>query len=651
MLYHLNRRLRTYRCSCCATISRHFSIFASRRSNGEINSAELPPAVLHPFFPNEGHHSSTRGWQEDVESDREYGGSIADVPTSAITGKGVAIDESIDTGYNQSFQAPARPRFKDSGREGQFSPGNAAVYNSIRGQSLLRGSNLSSNALRSAQGTKVENIQNAHKKITEAFENENASLLLDTIWGLSRDQSFIATVPSTTFIEILRRLDPYDDFLPFRHGYAERIPKHYHMLKGQTQNAMEILSHRRTMYQDICYNRFRHGRELDVKENAQLLKCARGTWDGRFASKVMMEMISKKRQPDLDCYNYYFEAKCWSDAWHPNERQSLRVFPYAIARRQRMAKHELSGGMTIHPHTVGQKGLKSEVTKVFTHMIEGGIMADGKAFGHLITALAREGDMQGVKAIMKKVWDVDVDSMNTRKNGKSTAVPRSSPLYPDQDLLFVLAHAFGSNNDVSTALRVVDQFSRIFSISIPTNVWAELLEWSFTLSTRRYKRRKEDGAQLGQLDIQTPENLWNVLTSEPYNCEPTLPMYDVMIRSLRRRDHLFPTLEYIVKGLDLHNHNVKQCQDQAHEEKIENAVHDENFSLESRKQRFISFVTVSRWFSLLLSGQRWLSNANQSRVLFWQRQLLPDVVGIFWRYREQKGVKYVIETGIVCLQE
>ena len=544
-----------------------------------------------------------------------------------------------------------RPQFRDTATDVEFFSGDSAVYDSNRAQSLVDGLELSSNAQRSTHRTDVGSSQNAYQNIREALEIEDSSLLLERIWELSRDQSSIAAIPSTTFVEILRRLDPSDDFLPFRYGFAERVPKHYRMLTAQTLESMEDLKRRRIMYQDICSARSRNGRSLSTRENAQLLRCARGTWDGRLASKIMMDMISKRIQPDLACYNYYFEAKCWSDAWYPSERQLLRVFPYATSRRQQRSKLDLSGGLTIYPHTVGQNGLKSEVTKVFSHMIEGGILPDGKAFGHLITALAREGDMQGVKAVMKKTWDVDVDSLNTRRSERSTDMPQSSPLYPNQDLLFIIAHAFGSNNDVPTALRAVDQISRIFSIPIPTNVWAELLEWSFTLSTRRHKKRKEDGAQLGQLDIHTPEDLWNVLTSEPYNCEPTLPMFDIMVRSLKRRDCLFRSLGYIIQGLDLHNQNVVRYWDHVQRKEIENVERHKVLSMELRKQRFTSFVVVSRWFSLLLSGQRWLSRGNGSRVLFWQRQLLPDVVDIFWRYKEKKGVKYAIETGNICLQE
>ena len=194
-------------------------------------------------------------------------------------------------------------------------------------------------------------------------------------------------------------------------------------------------------------------------------------------------------------------------------------------------------------------------------MIESGTTPDETAYGNLITALAREGDIQGVKAVLMRVWSIDVGSVCARGSSNTIPLKPDSPMYPSSELLFKVGHAFGSNNDVSTALRLVDLFSRRFNIQITSFVWEELLNWTFTLSTRRYKLRKSDGAQLGQLSAVTVEDMWNVLIGEPYKCQPTLAMYDWMIRSQRRRDRLLPTLGYMLEGLQIHCMNEQMYTD------------------------------------------------------------------------------------------
>ncbi|KAL9639599.1 MAG: hypothetical protein Q9164_000833 [Protoblastenia rupestris] len=504
-------------------------------------------------------------------------------------------------------------------------------------------------------------VREAHRRISQALEGSDTQNLLQVVWEATQDEAVIVSIPSTTFVEILRQLDPYEDFLPLRHGYKERIPKHYNMLRLYNRRWSKELQRRRTMYWEVFCRRLQAGRDLSLKEYKQLLKCARGTWDGGAALSIMKDMTIMHIRPDLACYNFYFEARCWSDAWSPEARQLLRVIPYTQQKREQISKLFTQSGYTIDLHKTGQHGLKAEVTSMFTQMIEGGTVADANGYGHLITALAREGDMQGVKAVLYRAWDVNVDKIEGDQDIKTPSrLHQSSPLYPDKDLLFVIAHAFSTNNDVSTALKVVDHFSRKFSIPITQDVCTELLQWTYALSTPRYKMRKVDGAQLGQLPRQTVEHLWNVLISEPYCCEPTLPMYDVLIRSFRRRDQLWPMLRYILAAYEVHAHDTQQYYKnflnassvQTRESSVgleadsQGILHESTLTYE---KPLVSFVLIHEWFRMLLTGQRFLSKENRAPV--WERQFLPDVIDLFWRYKDSGGVEYRMETGTVLLQD
>jgi hypothetical protein len=501
------------------------------------------------------------------------------------------------------------------------------------------------------------------KRLTEVIRNGDPQSLLLEFWEATREPAIMRGIPHSTFLEIIRLLDPEDEFVPFRREYIESKPKHYINLRGHIGELYKTIEDHRTLYRDIWKRRLQANQGMDVREYAALLRLARATWNGGGALAIMKDMLEKKVKPDLICYNYYFEARCWSDAWQPMERQRLRVIPFTKTIRQ-MSSIQQRRGMTINGHSIGEEGLRAEVTRLFTKMIDDGIMADTTAFGHLMTALAREGDLKGVKSILLKAWNVDVDVLSDIEDDtqQEKTIPRDSPLYPDSRLLFVIAHAFGSNNDLPAAIRIVDHISRRFDLAIPTTVWAQLLEWTFVLSTRRHKDHKEEGTQLGQLPLQSVESLFNVMISEPYCIRPTLDMYDFLIRSLYRQSELVTMLRYIPKGVQMHRkhendykkHTVLLSELESPTSMDRNAK-----DLASRKRladvtetrRHQSFVTVQKWFKLLRSRKHWFPLTRDTQVIFWERQGLPNAVKIYWRYRDRRSVKYSMATGIVELRE
>ncbi|KAG8530388.1 uncharacterized protein KY384_004890 [Bacidia gigantensis] len=475
--------------------------------------------------------------------------------------------------------------------------------------------------------------------------------LLENIYEILQHANIADSIPTSTYLEILRRSETWEEFIPFRSIFAERYVKHYGLLGGRVHRKSREIERRKMVFARLWKSRVESGRTLSTREYAQILKFARGAYDGVGASIAIRDMLSRNVKPDLACYNYYFEAKSWSDAWYPDERQRLRVIPFHQKNRTKGELRRIHGGIEINPHCVGPGGLKEEVTQMFTHMVDAGVMPDSTSYGHLITALAREGNLQGVKATLHSIWDVDVDATSSEVYVEPSSMPQSSPFYPNQSLLFIIAHAFGSNNDLPKALRAVGQFSEKYALLIDTAIWAELLECAYMLSTKRYKNRKFDGAQSGQLAPPAVEDMFKVLTGEPYNCEPTLHMLDRLIRSLARNCCLSPMLKYITLGLELYHREHQRFVDFNRKMPERPSEQQRQEALRLRDDVFASFASVHNWFLLLLSGQRWYRADRTSQIQMWQRQLLPDVVDLFWRYRPLEGIKYAIKTGFVELRD
>lgn len=501
-------------------------------------------------------------------------------------------------------------------------------------------------------------------RLRDAMAARRPQALLKYMVQASEDLDFMNAIPEVTFIELLRQLHPEDDFSPLRSEYKGLGPKNYGMLLEWRDQFYKALRDRRQSYQDIAFKRIASGRELGLGEYTQLLNLARATWDGPTALDVMKEMIAGHMAPDLLCYNHYFEARCWSDAYHPDEAQRLRVIPYNLEMRKSFPNRRVSNDVWVDGHRVEENGIRWEITRMFTKMINDGINADTRAYCNLIIAQSREGDLRAIKSVLYRVWQVDIDKLLAgAPDSDRNKLAEDSPTYPTKELLFTLAHAFGSNNDMPAAIRIVDHFSRKYSITIPQLVWGELMQWTFVLSARRRKTRRLDGTSAGQLPLISVESLWNVMRGPPYESEPNLLMYDYLIRSFFRRDRrsLYAYIEHMREGIKLHEQEC-DAYDAAQREAVTALRQGEEIldyeDLDARKleaealrgKRWFSFALVRKWFQLLLANQRWLKEPWEREVK-WSRKMLPDAVKEFWRHQAHRPITYPMAGGRVELHD
>ena len=479
------------------------------------------------------------------------------------------------------------------------------------------------------------------------------------------DTAFMRAIPGLVFVELLRQLEPEEDFLPLRSDYKELGPQHYGILMAWRSKITQTLHDRRQFYHDIVTKRVESGALLELAEYTQILNLARSTWDGVMASDIMKEMISNGVNPNLSCYNHYFEARCWSDAYHTDECHRLRVVPQYIEMRKKDPRRSVPGSVMVDGHRVDENGLRWEISRMFTKMVNEGIDPDTRAYCNLIIAHSREGDLHAVKSVLLRFWHVDVDALLAGKPDYSQQdLQRDSPTYPTEDLLYTVAHAFGSNSDIPAAMQIVAHLSSKFEIAISQAVWSELLEWTYVLSHPRRKERLVDGRAKGQLPLRSVESLFKVMLSPPYNGEPTLRMYDYVIRSFWRRplNHrtLHDCLDMMRKGAKFHDQAFGAFAESR--DRLVNMLRDSEavdpISLDTQQSevakawsdRWFSFVLGKKWLDLLLSCPRWLRN-EEERERIWTRKMLPDAIKEFWRFKSNQPLTYLTATGRVELDE
>ena len=178
----------------------------------------------------------------------------------------------------------------------------------------------------------------------------------------------------------------------------------------------------------------------------------------------------------------------------------------------------------------------------------------------LMTVFAREGDMEGIKQIFDTAWGINIYKfLALGEEGIGRDFSHDDAMRPTGRLLTTIAHIFGTNQDIPLALRLMDFVSRRYDLPIPLQAWEEILERTYTLST--YKKALREHSTSPEhprkpLPKSAVQSLWRTMTSEPYNVQPNIHMYDKIIRSLISKQRFGVAEEMMEEGRTVHKSNV-----------------------------------------------------------------------------------------------
>lgn len=520
--------------------------------------------------------------------------------------------------------------------------------------------------------SRLSDINIGLAKLKDLLQDPQSQDLLSYVSQICENEDLMRSIPVATFNEILRQLQIRDDYLPLCDAYKALGRKHHRELAPLRLQTYQNIKHRRDKFRKLMSKRVDSGRMVSLSEYNHMLNFARATFDGLLAEAIFRKMISQGIEPDLLTYNYYLEARCWSDAFKPEERHSLRRVPINIALRSHREQKPTYEKEPIQGHALHEGGIRAEVKHLFARMVESGIRPDVKAYTHFLTASAREGDMSAVMRVLNHVWQVDVATL--KRGGKADneyalSLSRASPIYPDEDLLFAVAHAFGTNNDIPTALSVVHHISEAFNVPITLKIWGELLEWTYVMTRKRNMRQVERGVSLdgslGQLPPKTLESLWDVIVASSPD-KPTMLMIDHMVGHYGDHCQGLKILEHLRESVDRHNdlfgysNTFKSLhlkgpprRDGGRRFTSEDPV---SLSLHEGRKRYFSeltsFALIRRWIDTLLARGPWKWSGNDNRrIYFHQRQSLPKIIEEFWRFKGFGSLQCRIETGWISLND
>ncbi|KAL3473139.1 mitochondrial ATPase expression-domain-containing protein [Aspergillus californicus] len=331
-------------------------------------------------------------------------------------------------------------------------------------------------------------------------------------------EHIVASMPQSAFVEAFLLLSPSHFIEPFK-----VIHKPIHPRGAYIKQYRPI----QLVYDDFARNlsfiiRTRlTGSALGMAEYTHLLDCARSLGDATMADYVWHSMKQEHITPSLQCFNYYMDAKIWNMAYAGVQRHNMRINKY------RYLKRTYQDAPGFEAYGTGPLSLRKVIRQLFNEMTEAGHDGNEASMINLMLASARVGDEPGVKNVLKTIWNVDVDALHAGIYDPVTEYDRSSPFYPTSHLLFAIANAFGTNNDIHSALSIVEHITNCYDIYISEAAWDELFTWSWVLS-----RHKDPGMEVehDRVPCELSESLFEMITTE-HNVEPTVEMHRKMAKT------------------------------------------------------------------------------------------------------------------------
>ncbi|EEH40466.2 hypothetical protein PAAG_02521 [Paracoccidioides lutzii Pb01] len=391
--------------------------------------------------------------------------------------------------------------------------------------------------------------------IIDYLDRETPDIAVYAFLGPEQVQTITYNLPEPSFAEALSLLTPSHFIEPHK-----RLHRRFHpaVAYAKGYKTLEVIFDEFKRVLHFAVERRREaGFILGIAEYTHLLDCARSMGDADMADWLWYDMAVDEIEPTTACYNHYMEAKGWHHAYVSKEKYNLRFTPWVYRKRSYINRNTGYQGYG----TGAENSVRKEVLQLYDEMVAKGQQPDEVTYISIMTASSREGHIVAVNNVLKTVWNIDVEQIMAHEDPANIPPVKqfspTSPLHPTSRLLYAVAHIFGSNNDLSTALQLVDFISTSYNIPIPDSVWLELVEWSFVLSSERWGPRAKENS-VGKVPKETVKALFDTMTSNPYNVKPTIPLYDMLITTSWTRSRLDHTLKYMREGCALFQETLKR---------------------------------------------------------------------------------------------
>ncbi len=273
----------------------------------------------------------------------------------------------------------------------------------------------------------------------------------------------------------------------------------------------------------------------------------------------------------------------------------------------------------------------------------------------LMIALGRSGSLHLIgEQILQRFFGIRTPHPPEEHESRAQSLSFTSEpprVRPSVRLMRAVVETYGSNAEIGVAVQLVEHLSNAYNITIPRDVWQDLLEWTYVMSGPPASTAWKIAKLPNKIPSpQAVEMIWNAMISPPYNLIPTFQNYDILIRSLigRRDDDLTPVLSRMREAILLYD---EQCRE------YEAAVFEYTLYL---RASILPSAIVTRFERARYKKQRmWFTIMKWCRSLFKRiptsganpdilHPLVPRLIEEFRPFL-QNPVEYITPTGRVSL--
>ncbi|KAI2642495.1 mitochondrial ATPase expression-domain-containing protein [Xylaria nigripes] len=409
---------------------------------------------------------------------------------------------------------------------------------------------------------------NVFERAIMALQERDARKLLIRLQLMERMseedlQQAAAQVPRTTFIEFFRALDPLrvardcDSLEPYSVpvGMFKLLQMDSTIDEWGVRRLYTRLFRRLMLLMRILQT---FGYRLHVDEYISLIRCAGAISD--IAGVKWLWYNMKRGAPRFpysspETYLEFVKARFLVDPLYTNYQKTIRmVTPRNLHRsklklsqrnvqkldflRLALRKSRLRFGLNKHAKQAEDltrmlRGSRPAHKLFWTVKHRLKFFMDEETLCAFLVGLGRAGALRMLGTdILQNHFGIKSPHKYSYKRLKLKYVTRYR-IQPTVRLMRAIVEVYGSNSEISTALRLVELLSTKYSIPIPPDVWHDLLEWTYIMSVPPASTAWKNSNMLSKIPSpKAVEMIWNAMVSPPYNHVPNFHQYNILIRSL-----------------------------------------------------------------------------------------------------------------------
>lgn len=406
----------------------------------------------------------------------------------------------------------------------------------------------------------------------------------------------VASIPATTFSEILRNFDPQKvaeeiDTAPglnISYGAAVCTPLGELVNKWGTKT-LYVRIVRRLLHIQLA--RRKAGLVPLMNDYTILMRCAAAASNHRLAKDIWYSMKDDRRSNfrTSQSYSEFIKARYLAEKIYANNDLSrFRLRPLDMHRASLVLRAHvrkrllyLSSRITDRRlHRFGsniyERFFDESMTRVLrmrkplkklqhTAVLRGLKHTNEDLVYALLKGNGRAGRLAASNSLLMHNWGIII------KVDKETGVPAiegglahppDSPRAPTAALLDAIVHCYCSMGEITLAVRLLDFVSQRFSIPVPDHVWSDLIEYTRIMESKPAANEwaiagfPRKGARADQV-----LEVWSLCTQAPYSFRPGARDYYNLIKSLVRKSQpMLKPIEALRQIKPLYDDAVDACE-------------------------------------------------------------------------------------------